>query len=110
MTTGQDLNRRMNQAVAATHTAFGTALANCFPEADSGDVAPDAQLNLDVALMEFAWHWIEGNVPGAHDVLHPKPEEPIPGQYHQGDHCGPMCRGWNCDIAKQRETRRAARR
>lgn len=54
--------QRIEKAVRVGEDAFWSAIAQSFPEAESGDLSPDAAFALTRAMEKAVREWIDANV------------------------------------------------
>lgn len=54
---------KMRKAVEAARDAFWEEVVKAYPEAQTGDFAPDALWRWEQATEAAVQHWVEGNVP-----------------------------------------------
>lgn len=57
-----ELAPRVRAAVRAGEEAFWAVIAEAFPEAESGDLSPDAVDDMQRALLRATHRWVEANV------------------------------------------------
>jgi hypothetical protein len=63
VTVAEITDDRIAKAVRDSEDAFWSVIAEQFPEAESGDLAPDASLALTRAMEKAVRAWIDANVP-----------------------------------------------
>lgn len=57
---------RLHNAVVRAQEAFWQSIVSSYPEISTGDFPPDASHHFDVACMNAASTWVDGNSPDQH--------------------------------------------